>query len=110
MRCPGFAGVGGLVDAAGVLAVRPLLLLHVRALAGVHEAVRANSSTRSIRAAHDHRRRRSLLRRPGFQRHFDFLLLSAALDGELHLVADLLRREFVGEFLKLLDLACRPSP
>ena len=49
------------------------------------------------------RRDRRQLLRPCFQRHLDFFRFVAALDGELHLFADLLGREVVGEFLEFLD-------
>src|SRR5947208_3102919 len=74
---PGFAGVGGFVDAAGVGAVGALLILHVGGLTG--EAAAVGPAGRARRAR--------------FEDQVYVLLFGAALIGQLHLVAGFLAGE-----------------
>src|SRR5207244_7097292 len=82
---PRFAGVGGLVHAAGVFAVGALRLLHIRALTGVHEAIGAHAAAGGIGPAAAAGR----FLRPSFERDFNFFRFLTALDQELDFVTDL---------------------
>src|SRR5205085_12468801 len=86
----------GLVPAAGGFAVGALRLLHIGALAGVHEAVGGHAAAGGIGPAAAAGR----FLRPSFERDFNFFRFLAALDRELDFVADLLRGIFVGPLLE----------
>src|SRR5207244_239848 len=88
--CPGFAAVGGFVDAAVFVAIWALLVLDVFDL----PAVDAAGGTRG--------RRRNLGGAIG-EGHFDLLVLLAAPHLELHFVAGLVGADFADQLFVAVD-------